>query len=107
MSSSVHVDNKGKDILCITQPTLINLHPNEYSQEVHYYPFAVTLDKCVGSCNTLNDLSKKIYVPNNTEDWNLSVFNKITEINESKTLKNHISCQCKCKVVRTKCNSNQ
>ena len=23
------------------QPTLINLHPNEYSQELHYYPFAV------------------------------------------------------------------
>ena len=107
MSSSVHVDNKGKDILRITQPTLINLHPNQYSQEVHYYPFAVALDKCVGSCNTLNDLSKKICVPNNTEDWNLSVFNKLTEINESKTLKNHISCQCKCKVVGTKCNSNQ
>ena len=53
---------------CIIQPILINLHPNEYSQEVHYYPFAVTLDKCVGSCNTLNDLSKKICVPNNTED---------------------------------------
>ena len=67
----------------------------------------VKLDKCVGSCNTLNDLSKKICVPNNTEDWNLSVFNKLTEINESKTLKNHISCQCKCKVVGTKCNSNQ
>ena len=26
------------------QPTLINLHPNEYSQEFHYYPFTVKLD---------------------------------------------------------------
>ena len=27
------------------QPTLINLHPNEYSQEFeHCYPFAVKLD---------------------------------------------------------------
>ena len=34
---------------CMTQPTLINLHPNEYSQEFHYYPFAVKLDRCVGS----------------------------------------------------------
>ena len=40
---------------CMT--TLINLHPNEYSKELHYYPFAVKLDRCVGSCNTLNDLS--------------------------------------------------
>ena len=37
----------------------INLHPKEYRQELHYYPFVVKLDICVGSCNTLNDLSKK------------------------------------------------
>ena len=29
---------------CIIQPTLINLHRNEYSQEFDYYPFAVKLD---------------------------------------------------------------
>ena len=63
---------------CMIQPTLINLHPNEYSQEFHYYPFTVKLDKCVGSCNTLNDLSNKVCVPNKTEDLNLSVFNMIT-----------------------------
>ena len=40
---------------CEIQPTLINLHLNEYSQELHYYPFAVKLDRCVGSCNALNN----------------------------------------------------
>ena len=39
------------------QPTLINLNPNEYSQELNYYPLVVILDSCVGSCNTVNDLS--------------------------------------------------
>ena len=48
---------------CEIHPTLINLHPNEYSQELNYYPFAVKLDKCVGSCNTLNVLSNKVCVP--------------------------------------------
>ena len=67
---------------CMIQPTLINLHPNEYSQEFHYYPFAVKLDRCVGSCNTLNDLSNKVCVPNKTEVLNLSVLNMITGINE-------------------------
>ena len=57
------------------QPTLINLHPNEYSQEFPYYPFLIKLDRCVGSCNTLNDLSNKLCVPDKTEDLNLSVFN--------------------------------
>ena len=34
---------------CMIQPTLINLHPNEYSQEFYYYPFLVKLDRCPGS----------------------------------------------------------
>ena len=39
---------------CITQPTLINLHHNEYSQSLYYYPLAVNLDRCAGSFNTLD-----------------------------------------------------
>ena len=31
----------------------------------------------------------------------------IAGINESKTLRKHISCECKCKLDGTKCNSNQ
>ena len=58
----------------MSHPTPINLQPNEYTQEFHYYPFAVKLDRCVGSCNTLNDLfewftlNDKVCVPNKTED---------------------------------------
>ena len=91
----------------MTQPTLINLHPNEYSQEFHYYPFSVKLDRCVGSCNTLDDLSSNTCVPNKTEDLNLNMFNMVTEINESKKLTKCISCECKCKFYGRKCNSNQ
>ena len=36
---------------CEIQPTLINLHPNESSQELLHYPFAVKLYKHVESCN--------------------------------------------------------
>ena len=92
---------------CEIRPAFINLHPNEYSQEFHYYPFAVKLDRCGGSCNTLNDLSNKGCVPNKTEDLNLNVFNMITGINESKTLTQHTSCECKCKFDGRKCNSDQ
>ena len=81
----------------MTQPTLINLHPNEHSQESHYYAFTVKLDTCVGSCNTLNELSNKVCAPNKTEDLNLKVFNFITGINESKTLKKHVSLEFKCR----------
>ena len=92
---------------CMIQPTLINLYPNDYSQESHYYPFAVKLDRCVESCNTLNDLFSKVCIPNKTEDLNLSVFSMIRGINESKTLKKHASCECKCRFDGRKCNSDQ
>ena len=45
----------------MTQPTLINLHPNEHSQEFHYYPFAAKVDRRVGSCNDLSNLIKYMF----------------------------------------------
>ena len=91
----------------MSQPTLINLHSNEYSQELRYYLFAINLDRCVGSCNTLDDLSPTVCVPNGTEDLNLHVFDMITGINESRTLTKHTSCKWKCKFDVRKCNLNQ
>ena len=69
---------------CMTQPTLINLHTDEYSQELHYYPFAVKVDRCAGSYKTLDDLPNKVCAPNKMEDLNFSVFSMITGTNESK-----------------------
>ena len=50
---------------CAIQPTLVNIHLNEYCQELHCYTFAVNY-RCVGSCNTLNDLSNKVCVSDET-----------------------------------------
>ena len=111
----ISLENASNHVKCISlsnqkyiiQPTLINLHPVEYSEELHYYPFAVKLGRCAGSCNTLNDLFNKACVPNKTEDLNLSRFNMITAINESETSTKHVSWECKCKFDGRKCNSNQ
>ena len=73
----------------------------------HYYPFTVKLDRCVGSCNTLNDLPNKVCVPSKTEDLNLSVFIMVSRINELKTITKQISCECKCRFDGRKCNSDQ
>ena len=74
-SSIINASNHAKCVSlsnqkCEIQATLINLHPNKYIKELHYYPFAVRLNICVGSCNTLNYLSNKLCVPNKTEDLN-------------------------------------
>ena len=92
---------------CMIQPTLINQHPNEYIQELHYYPFAVKLHRCVGRrVKTLNDLSNKICARNKIEGLKIHVFNMITGKNESNVLTKDISCECKC-IFDRKCISNQ
>ena len=45
----------------MTQLTLIELNPIEYSQGLHYYPFAVNLGRCTESYNTLNYLIEYVF----------------------------------------------
>ena len=64
LTSIVSASNHTKSVSlsnqkCMNQPTLINLHLNEYIQELRYYPFAVNLDTRVGSYNTLVDYLKE------------------------------------------------
>ena len=49
----------------------------------------------------------KLVFQKKTKDLNLSAFNMIIGINESKTVKKHISCERKRKFDGTKCTSNQ
>ena len=82
------------------RPTLIDLNP----VELNYYPFMNILDKCSGSCNAVDDLSKKICVPSGTKDVNVKIFDMITRIYEAKTLVKRINCDCKCKFNSKTCN---
>ena len=70
----------------MTQPNLINLHPNEYSQEFRYQ-FTVNRDRFAGrSCIIVDDLSSRVYLPNKTEDINWHLFNIIAGVKNNKTL---------------------
>ena len=55
-----------------------------------------SFDGCRGSCNTFDDLSDRSFPPTKTEDVNLKTFHTITGINESKSLVNNVSCDCRC-----------
>ena len=73
LASIVNASNHPKcvslsNLNCKIQPSLINLHPSECNEELHYYLFVVKLDRCVGSCNTLNDLSNKVCALSKTEE---------------------------------------
>ena len=49
---------------CLARPILNGLDLNERV----YYSLMISLDRCNGSCNTLDDLSSRICFPNKTED---------------------------------------
>ena len=70
-------------------------------------PFMVSLDKCSGSCNVADGLSRKTCVLSKINDVNVKVFNTITRTDESKTFVKHISCDFKRKLNSKSCNSNQ
>ena len=87
---------------CVTEPTIINLHPNVYTQGLCYYPFVFNLD--VSEVVILLMTCLKRYVFQAKQDLNIIVFKMITGINELKTLPKHISYECKCKFDGRKCN---
>ena len=55
----------------------------------------ISLERHSGSCNTVNDLSAKICVPNKGKDVNVKVLNMMKRINESEALLKRISCDFK------------
>lgn len=67
----------------------------------------VSLNRCYGSSNTLDDVSSRICIPNKTDKVNLYILNIITRINESITLTKHILSNSKCKFDRSKFNTYQ
>ena len=46
---------------CMTRPTLADLNPDEYVERLDYYPSMVNLDRCNGSCNTLDKSSCRMF----------------------------------------------
>ena len=54
-----------------------------------------------------NILSPKIWVPKDTKDINVEAFSIITNKDKAKEMAEHISCDCKCKLSSTTCNSKQ
>ena len=73
----------------------------------HRFAIKLELDRCFGSCNTINDLSNKVCVPNKPEDLNLSLFNMIIGISESKALTKYVSYKCICRSDGRNCKSDQ
>ena len=87
---------------CRLRPTLINVDTPAY----RFYPLAVSLNRCDGICNRDKPSFRKCLEAEST-DIKLLVFNELLGHNETVTLKNHTSCQCKCAYDSSVCSKYQ
>ena len=60
-----------------------------------------------GSYNTVEDPFGRVCIYFRAKDMKLKMFNVIKDINESKALAKHISCDWRCELDGRKCNSIQ
>ena len=58
-----------------------------------------------GSCNTITDPYTKICVPCNIKNTNVKVFNLISRTTETRHIKWHKTCKCKCRLDTSACNN--
>ena len=88
---------------CKSRPEIVNVNSNEPV----FYPFSIKTSKCSGSCNNINDLYAKICVPDVIKDLNVKVFNLMSRTNETRHIKWHETCKCKCRLDASVCNNKQ
>ena len=83
------------------------LDVNESVGEPLFYPYNVLVNKCSGSCNTIDDPMAKLCVPNIIKRVNMKVYNFLMRFNETRNVLWHESCKCVCRLNSSACNSKQ
>ena len=64
-------------------PRLKILNVTEGIGEALFYPYNVLVNKCSGSCDTLDNPMSKIYVPKIIKNVNIKVYNFLMRLNET------------------------
>ena len=90
---------------CMPRPKILDV--NEGVGETLFYPYNALLNKCSGSCNTLNNPMAKLCVPNIIKRVNMQVYNFLMILNETRSVLWHESCKCVCRLDSSVCNSRQ
>ena len=85
------------------RPETINVNSNEPV----FYPFSIKASKGSGSCNNINYPHAKTWFPEAVKDLNVKVFNLMSRTNETRHIKLHETCKCKCRLDASVCNNEQ
>ena len=85
------------------RPEIVNVNSNEPL----LYPFSIKTGKCSGTCNNINDPYAKLCVPDVVKNLNIKIFNLMSITNETRHIKWHETCRCKCRLDASVCNNKQ
>ena len=67
---------------CKIRTEIINVNTNEPM----FYPYSIKINKCKGSCNTINDPYAKTCVPDTIKNINVKLFNLMSRTNETRRI---------------------
>ena len=81
---------------CMSRPKILDV--NEGVGEALFYPYNVLVNKCSGSCDTINDTMARLCVPNIIKKINMQVYNFLVRLNETRNVLWHESCKCICRL---------
>ena len=85
------------------RPQIVSLNRDEPV----FYSFSIKTSKCCGSCNNINDSCAKFCVLYVVKNLNVKVFNLMSRTNETRHVKWHETCKCKCRLDSNVCNNKQ
>ena len=88
---------------CKIKSEIIKFNTNEPM----FYPYSITINKCKGSCNTVNDPYAKLCVPDTIKNINVKAFNLMSRNNETRHIEWHKTCKCKRRLDASACNNKQ
>ena len=90
---------------CMPRPKIIDV--NEGIGEALFYSYNVLVNKCNGSCDTLDNPMAKLCVPNMIKRIDMKGYNFLMMLNETRNVLWHESCKCLCRLNSSVCNNKQ
>ena len=88
---------------CKARAKVVDVNVNEPV----FYPFSININKCGGSCSSINHPYAKLCIPNIIKNINVKVFNLMQRINETRQIIWHETCKCVCRLTSSVCNNKQ
>ena len=90
---------------CMPRPKILNV--NEGIGEALFHWYNALVNKCSGSCDTLDNPMSKMCVPKIIKNVNMKVYNFLMRLNETRNVLWHESCKCVCRLNSSVYNSKQ